>query len=120
MQRARRLTDPTFADQLRDSWSQLTALAVSGVGGAYFRAVFAPEKLALRRIVQALAGAVSAVFLGGLLAHLIDEFFHAGVYSYLAAGFLMGTGGELAVKSIQDKLGMRGNHDDPRSRLDSE
>lgn len=83
---------------------QLALLTFSGLGGAFFRAVLAPEEQWRRRIVQGLAGALSAIFLGGVLAHLIDTTTGAGSMSYLAAGFLMGSGGEIAVKAIQDRL----------------
>lgn len=83
---------------------QLALLTFSGLGGAFFRAVLAPEEQWRRRVVQGLAGALSAIFLGGVLAHLIDATTGAGSMSYLAAGFLMGSGGEIAVKAIQDRL----------------
>ena len=83
---------------------QILLLALSGIGGAFFRAVLAPEEEWKRRIVQGVAGALSAIFLGGVLAHLIDAMTGAGVLSYLAAGFLMGSGGELAVKALQERV----------------
>ena len=83
---------------------QLALLAFSGVGGAFFRAVLAPEEEWKRRVMQGFSGALSAIFLGGVVAHVIDSVTGAGPMSYLAAGFLMGTGGELAVKAVQDRL----------------
>ncbi len=83
---------------------QVVLLTFSGVGGAFFRAVLAPEEHWKRRVVQGVAGALSAIFLGGVLAHVIDTMTSAGLLSYLAAGFLMGSGGELAVKAMQDRL----------------
>lgn len=83
---------------------QIVLLAFSGIGGAFFRAVMAPEELWRRRVVQGIGGALSAVFLGGLLAHVIDSLTNAGPMAYLAGGFLMGSGGEIAVKSMQDKF----------------
>lgn len=85
-------------------WDQLQLLAVSGVAGAFFRAVVAPEKEWVRRIVQGVAGAMSAIFLGGLVGHAIDAVTSAGAYAYLSAGFIMGSGGELAVKAVQDRF----------------
>lgn len=85
-------------------WDQLQLLAVSGVAGAFFRAAIAPEKEWGRRIVQGGAGALSALFLGGLVGHAIDAVTTAGPYAYLSAGFIMGSGGELAVKAIQDRI----------------
>ncbi len=83
---------------------QIALMAFSGVGGALFRAVLTPKEPWKRRVVQAIAGALSAMFPGGVLAHVIDAMTGAGVLSYLAAGFLMGSGGELAVKAMQDRL----------------
>lgn len=98
------MADPIIPNAFRELWDQFAALAVSGVGGAYFRAVIAPEQEWKKRIVQGIAGALSAIFLGGLVAHFVDGIVNAGVYTYLAAGFLMGSGGEVAVKKIQDRV----------------
>ena len=87
-----------------DLWTALQLLAVSGVAGAFFRAALAPEQQWKRRVVQGIAGAGSAIFMGGVVASIINQFVDAGVYSYLAAGFVMGSGGELAVKALQDKF----------------
>lgn len=86
-----------------DFWSQVQLLAFSGVAGGVFRAAFAPKQEWRRRVVQGLAGAMAAVFLGGVAAGFINAMVDVGVYSYLAAGFLMGTGGEAAVRAIQNK-----------------
>lgn len=83
---------------------QIALLAFSGVGGAFFRAVLAPEEQWKRRVVQGVSGALSAIFLGGVLGHVINTMTGAGQMSYLAAGFLMGSGGEFAVKAMQDRL----------------
>lgn len=99
------MADQTGLLQLFSSLKeQLALLAFSGVGGAFFRAVLAPEAEWRRRVVQGISGALSAIFLGGVLGHLIDAMTGAGALSYLAAGFLMGSGGELAVKAMQDRL----------------
>lgn len=98
-------TDPhTLWDSLEGAKEQIALLLFSGIGGAFFRAVLAPEQHWKRRVVQGLAGALSAVFLGGVLGHVIDTLTGAGILSYSAAGFLMGSGGEVAVKAIQDRL----------------
>jgi hypothetical protein len=83
---------------------QIALLTFSGIGGAFFRALLAPEEQWQRRVVQGVGGALSAIFLGGVLAHVIDGATGAGVMSYLAAGFVMGSGGELAVKALQERL----------------
>jgi len=85
-------------------WEQLQLLIISGGAGAVFRTLISPEKQWKRRVVQGVAGAISALFLGGVLASVIDSITHAGAYAYLAAGFIMGSGGELAVKAIQDRF----------------
>lgn len=87
-----------------DIMTALQLLAVSGIAGAFFRAALAPEQQWKRRVIQGIAGAMSAIFIGGVVASMINSFVDAGVYSYLAAGFIMGSGGELAVKAIQDKF----------------
>lgn len=91
-------------DNNPDILTALQLLAVSGVAGAFIRAALAPEQQWKRRVIQGLFGAMSAIFIGGVLASMINNFVDAGVYSYLAGGFIMGSGGELAVKAIQDKF----------------
>lgn len=91
-------------NELAPHWDQLAMLGVSGLGGAYFRAFIQPEPNWQKRVGQGLAGALSAIFLGGLVAHFINVIAHAGVFAYLAGGFLMGSGGELSVKALQDKI----------------
>lgn len=98
------MADGNVTQAFKEFWDQIVMLAISGAGGAYFRAVLVPEQKWKRRVVQGVAGALSAIFLGGIAGHLIDATLNAGPYSYLAAGFLMGSGGEVAVKAIQDRL----------------
>lgn len=81
---------------------QVKLLAFSGLAGAYFRAVLVPESHWGKRLAQGLGGAFSAICLGGLLASIVNNVIEGGFYSYLAAGFIMGAGGEAAVKKIQD------------------
>jgi len=90
-----------IAVELRE---QLALLGFSGIAGAYIRAVLAPEGEVKRRVLQGVAGAFSAIFLGGLLATVFDNTFGGGPYAYLAFGFVMGTGGEAATKVVQDHL----------------
>ena len=87
-----------------DLIGQLQLLALSGVAGGAFRAAFPPKQEWKRRVVQGLLGAVSAVFLGGACAGFINAMVDVGPYAYLGAGFIMGTGGETAVRAIQDKV----------------
>jgi hypothetical protein len=87
-----------------DLFTALQLLAVSGIAGAFFRAALAPEQQWKRRVIQGIAGAAAAIFMGGAAASVFNSFFDAGVYSYLASGFVMGSGGELAVKAFQDKF----------------
>lgn len=89
---------------LRDQADQLTMLALSGAGGAYFRAVLLPEKLWRRRIVQGVAGVMSALFLGGLVAYGINKVFDTGPFAWLACGFILGSAGEAGVKALQEKI----------------
>lgn len=87
-----------------DIWSQLQLLALSGGAGAAFRAAFAPRQEWKRRVIQGCAGALSAVFLGGIAAGIINALIEVGPYAYLGAGFLMGSGGEMAVRAVQNKV----------------
>jgi hypothetical protein len=98
------MSQPTIPEVWSDIATQVQLLAISGVAGAFLRAAIAPEKEWRRRVIQGVMGAVSAIFLGGLLAHLVSPFVDAGPYSYLAAGFIMGSGGEVAMKALQDRL----------------
>jgi hypothetical protein len=66
-------SQPSIADALRDLWSQISVLAVSGLAGAAFRAILAPERKWKRRLIQGAGGAISAVFLGGMLGHMLDR-----------------------------------------------
>lgn len=83
---------------------QLTLLAFAGVAGAFFRAILAPEVEWQRRVAQGIGGALSALFLGGFMAQVTNHMFDTGPYSWLAWGFIMGSGGEVAVKFVQDKM----------------
>lgn len=83
---------------------QLILLAMSGLAGAVFRALLAPQEAWKLRVAQGLGGALSAIFLGGFAAQITDSIVDVGPYAWLAWGFIMGTGGEVAVKYIQDKL----------------
>lgn len=93
---------------LDDIWkeigNQIRLLAFSGIAGAYFRAVLVPETSWGKRIAQGVGGAFSAICLGGILAVMVNNVIDGGFYSYLAAGFIMGAGGEAAVKKIQDRV----------------
>lgn len=80
---------------------QLTALCLSGAAGAYVRAVFAPEASWKRRLSEGFAGALSAIFLGGLVGHLLDTLTNGGTWAFLAAGFVMGEGGIAAVRGVR-------------------
>lgn len=82
----------------------VSALIVSGCGGAFVRALTMPEESWRRRALHGLVGAVSAIFLGGVVAHLIDSLTGAGTQAYLAAGFLMGEGGIAAVHAVRRRF----------------
>lgn len=98
------MTQPSISDIWSDIATQVQLLAISGVAGAFLRAAIAPEKEWRRRVIQGVVGAVSAIFLGGMLAHFISPFIEAGPYAYLAGGFVMGSGGEVAMKALQDRM----------------
>lgn len=79
----------------------LSALMVSGAAGAYVRAIFAPEASWRRRITEGFAGALGAIFLGGVVGHVLDGLTGAGVWAYAAAGFVMGEGGIAAIRGVR-------------------
>lgn len=83
---------------------QLALLAFAGVAGGFFRAILAPEVEWRRRVAQGIGGALSALFLGGFMAQITNQLFDTGPYSWLAWGFIMGSGGEVAVKYVQKHL----------------
>lgn len=85
---------------------QLAILGVAGVAGAFFRAVFWPEKDWKRRVMQSFAGIVAAIFLGGIVADMIIAFIgpERAETAWLASGFLMSATGEVAVKKLQEHL----------------
>lgn len=80
---------------------QISALCLSGAAGAYVRAVFAPQSSWKRRVSEGFAGALSAIFLGGLVGHVLERMTDAGTWAYLAAGFVMGEGGIAAVRGVR-------------------
>lgn len=82
----------------------VSALILSGAGGALVRALSLPEESWTRRALHGVIGALSAIFLGGVVGHLIDALTGAGISAYLAAGFLMGEGGIAAVHALRRRL----------------
>lgn len=83
---------------------QISALAMAGAAGAYVRAIFVPESRWARRIAEGFAGALGAIFLGGLVGHLLDRITGGGAWAYLAAGFVMGEGGLAAIQAIRKSI----------------
>ncbi|SER49393.1 hypothetical protein SAMN04490244_101254 [Tranquillimonas rosea] len=102
----------TFAETVRTLFGQMpeqvSALMLSGAAGAYVRAVFAPQASWKRRIVEGLAGAFGAIFLGGLVGHVLDSVTGGGTWAYLAAGFIMGEGGIAAIRGVRRLVLERG------------
>ncbi|SHE79744.1 hypothetical protein SAMN05444339_10291 [Loktanella atrilutea] len=102
------MNEPTILQAIKtlmgNSPEHLNALIISGAGGAYVRAVFAPQSSWRKRALEGTAGAVSAIFLGGVLGHLIDAITGAETYAYLAGGFIMGEGGIVAVQAVRRKF----------------
>lgn len=95
---------PTLVEMWRNASAYVQVLAISGIAGAVFRTCFAPREEMKRRIVQGIGGSLSAIFLGGALAHIIDAMTGADIYAYSASGFIMGTGGQVAVRILQERL----------------
>jgi hypothetical protein len=89
---------------LTEMKDQLLLLGFAGIAGGFFRAITAPETEIKRRIIQGLGGAISAIFLGGVMAQITNGIVDTGYWSFLAWGFIMGSGGEVAVKWVQERL----------------
>ena len=102
--KAESVDDNSLIKLWQEAGTNFQLLAISGVAGAIFRTIFSPEKEFWRRVVQGFGGALCAIFLGGWLASFINNINDFGFYSYLAAGFIMGTGGETLIKTIQEKM----------------
>lgn len=94
----------TLRNILDHAPEQISALCLSGAAGAYVRAVFAPEVSWKKRLAEGFAGALSAIFLGGLVGHLLERFTDSGTWAYLAAGFVMGEGGIAAVRGVRKMI----------------
>lgn len=86
----------------------ISALFIAGAAGAFTRAVYVPEPSWKKRILEGIAGAMSAIFLGGLLGHWIDSAFGGGVWAYCAAAFIMGEGGIAAVHTVRSIVFRKG------------
>ncbi|PZX19828.1 hypothetical protein LX81_00291 [Palleronia aestuarii] len=84
--------------------TEIGALFLAGAAGAFVRAVYRPEPSWTRRLLEGLAGALSAIFLGGLVGHVIDATIGGGTWAYLAAGFLMGEAGIAGVQALRKRF----------------
>lgn len=84
----------------------IQVLAIAGVGGALIKALVAPEKSWKRRISQAGAGVLTAVFLGGFIADFAGNLFPGANAHYLllAIGALCAFGGEGTMAFVQKKV----------------
>jgi len=82
----------------------IQVLGIAGFCGAVVKGLIAPEKNWKLRAIQASAGIFAAVFLGGLLGSLVEQFVTIPAYAYLASGFICGTAGEAAITKAQSKI----------------
>lgn len=87
-----------------DIKEQMTLLMVSGSAGAFTTAILAPSDHWKQRVAQAIGGFLGAVCVGGVGAKITEVAFDAGPWAWLAWGYLMGLGGQEAVRSIQRRL----------------
>lgn len=93
-----------FAALFKEVGANIQILGIAGICGAIVKAITAPEKRWRRRAVQGIAGAAAAVFLGPLVAHMLESFVDQKVYAWLAAGFICGYGGEAMISMLQNRL----------------
>lgn len=98
------LNDQGLLSSFRDIYQEASLLGLAGFAGALFEAIMNPEKDWKRRAWLGFGGVMAAVFVGGIVAAMLNEITHAGPWAYLAVGFLVGRSGEVAVKRIMDKL----------------
>lgn len=82
----------------------IQVLGIAGICGAFIKALLAPEKKWKRRAIQAIAGIFSAIFLGGFIGSIVEQFVTVAAYAYLASGFICGTAGEVAISYAQRKI----------------
>ncbi len=90
---------------IREIQDQMGLLLFSGIGGAFLRAILAPNETWRGRLVQGFSGAISAIFLGGVFTHLVVRWTGAPeAEAALAAGFLLGVGGMWGIRKVQQRL----------------
>jgi len=85
----------------------VTVLLIAGFCGSLVRLVLYPEVHWKRWVGRFVVGILSAVFLGGLIGHLIHEWFNLedAIISSAASGFIVGSAAEqfhdLVLRKIQ-------------------
>lgn len=85
---------------------EIRALLTGGTFGTVVRILLNPDKEWKKWIVQAFVGVSAAVFLGGVITHLIIMAIGpagADAAGY-AAGYLIGTGAEKAIEKLQKRF----------------
>lgn len=97
-------TTPDLFEGIRQLYQEISVLGLAGFAGAIFEAITNPEKNWFRRAALGFSGVLSAVFLGGAVAYMIDQSIGGGVWIYSAVGFLAGRGGEMFIKRVQNKI----------------
>lgn len=84
-------------------------LAISGLAGSIFRTMLPLKGKLKDELSKVLVAPLAAIFFGSALARFINVVTDTGIYAYVASGFIVGTGGEVAVKAARGKL--HGNAD---------
>ena len=85
-------------------------LLVSGFFGTLVRLVLAPEKSWKKWLSRFVVGISSAVFLGGLIGHLITKWLDLSgdvegqSWAIAASGFIVGTAAEQVLANIQKRI----------------
>ena len=103
----------SLLDLARDISNNISILGISGLFGVATRAIFFSDDNMQRKIAQAVAGLVSAVFFGAILANMITPFVKDEVYAWLASGFICGFAGEVVIEWVQSKFMEKEEEKDP-------
>ena len=90
-------------------WKTALTLAIAGLAGSIVRGVINPESSWRRWVSRFLIGILTAVFLGGLVGHIVANGFgiadkHGYAWVLCACGFTLGSCAEAAIARLQEGI----------------
>ena len=94
----------TFIEVWTGISANIMVLAVAGAMGALMDAWQSPVAEGRSRLSRAVKAFMSAIFLGGFFAGLVDGFVSNPFYAYLASGYICGHAGPAAVRMARRKF----------------